>query len=411
MKDINLVCAAGNGYPCSPGSCADSDTCVSYPAAYSDYAFSIAGVSCAGGLLQNRHEASYSDLAAPGEQVLSTFYGGTAHYDSIYSGTTFAAPHASGAIALLLGREPDLTNEDCYHLLEVCSGDLSGYGHSSIQVGHGLLKADSVLSAVTYPGAVIHDSVFVWQADSIDARSQQFMNVTGLNTRRETWETFRVHVYKLDKVAYLWDNDYARIDTVWLRGRTSDGWKNIDPIYVNQSPVYKYDGKFHANYAELHDWDSGQSKATFRTYTYKVYDQQGGTFLGWYPADPADTLRIDYSVLVRYQIQGGGKNRPPAPAPAIRSFIAERLPAKGRVALQLDLGRSGRYSLGIFDVSGRRVRALLDDEVLEPGEHRLVWDGRDSEGRAVAAGVYFARAHRGARQDGSTRTTRILLLR
>ncbi|MBD3335068.1 MAG: S8 family serine peptidase [Candidatus Eisenbacteria bacterium] len=413
MKDISLVCAAGRGTQCyGQTACADTDTCIPYPAGYQDYAFAITGIRCDGNLLDNRTESSLIDLTAPGQDIWATSPAGVAEYDSSTYGTSVAAPHVSGAIALLLGREPDLTNEDCYQLLEVCSGDLSTYGHSAIQVGHGLLKVDSALAAVTYPGAVIQDSVVVHQADSIDAREQQFMNVAGLNTGRdETWETFWVHVYKLDKVAYLWDNNYARIDTVWCRGRTSDGWKNIDPIYVNQSPVYKYDGKFHANYAKLHDWDSGQSKATFRTYTYKIFEEEGGDFLGWYPEDPADALRIDYTVLVRYEVQGGGRNRPPGPALAINHLVVERLPARGEVALQLDLGRRGSYSLGIFDVSGRRVRTLLDEEILAPGQYRLMWDGRDGRGRAVAAGVYFARAYRGTEPGGVSRTARILLLR
>jgi hypothetical protein len=47
-------------------------------------------------------------------------------------------------------------------------------------------------------------------------------------------------------------------------------------------------------------------------------------------------------------------------------------------------------SLEIYDLSGRLVRSLLDDEV-PPGYHSVIWDGRDDAGAEVGSGVYFAR--------------------
>ena len=37
---------------------------------------------------------------------------------------------------------------------------------------------------------------------------------------------------------------------------------------------------------------------------------------------------------------------------------------------------------------GRQVTVLAEGELI-PGYHRVVWDGRDTQGRAVAAGVYL----------------------
>ena len=44
--------------------------------------------------------------------------------------------------------------------------------------------------------------------------------------------------------------------------------------------------------------------------------------------------------------------------------------------------------LALYDVLGRRVR-LLWDGPLRTGSHRFAWDGRNEEGKAVAAGVYI----------------------
>jgi flagellar hook assembly protein FlgD len=46
--------------------------------------------------------------------------------------------------------------------------------------------------------------------------------------------------------------------------------------------------------------------------------------------------------------------------------------------------------LTVYDVAGRLVR-VLEDRWLAAGEHSVVWDGTDTRGRAVGAGVYFDR--------------------
>jgi hypothetical protein len=45
--------------------------------------------------------------------------------------------------------------------------------------------------------------------------------------------------------------------------------------------------------------------------------------------------------------------------------------------------------LAIFDVSGRRLRVLVDGVASETSR-AVVWDGRDAEGRELTAGIYFA---------------------
>jgi hypothetical protein len=59
-------------------------------------------------------------------------------------------------------------------------------------------------------------------------------------------------------------------------------------------------------------------------------------------------------------------------------------------AIAFDVPGAGRATLRIYDVAGRHVRTLVD-RFVEPGRHLLTWNGRDSSGRAVSAGVYLAR--------------------
>jgi hypothetical protein len=57
---------------------------------------------------------------------------------------------------------------------------------------------------------------------------------------------------------------------------------------------------------------------------------------------------------------------------------------------ELALPRPSSVFLEVLDVTGRRIR-LLVDERRDAGIHHVEWDGRDSFGRPVANGVYFFR--------------------
>jgi hypothetical protein len=59
--------------------------------------------------------------------------------------------------------------------------------------------------------------------------------------------------------------------------------------------------------------------------------------------------------------------------------------------MRFTLERSpSQVRLEIFDVTGRRVRTVLDGPMTRGG-HVVAWDTRNSAGRHVAAGVYWAR--------------------
>jgi hypothetical protein len=51
-------------------------------------------------------------------------------------------------------------------------------------------------------------------------------------------------------------------------------------------------------------------------------------------------------------------------------------------------GTKQRVSLIIYDLRGRHVKTLIDSE-LEPGSHRVMWDGRNDRGEAVSSGIYL----------------------
>jgi hypothetical protein len=81
-------------------------------------------------------------------------------------------------------------------------------------------------------------------------------------------------------------------------------------------------------------------------------------------------------------------------------------PAPRSVTLSFGVGRAngGSHRLVVYDVTGRRVRTVLEAD-LAPGTYKQLWDGRDQRGRVVSSGMYFARMT----GPGFTATRKILL--
>lgn len=66
-------------------------------------------------------------------------------------------------------------------------------------------------------------------------------------------------------------------------------------------------------------------------------------------------------------------------------------------ALHYALPRAGMADLGIYDVTGRLVRTLVDGPVAA-GNYAADWDGRDDGGNPMPSGIYFARLRAGGEE-------------
>lgn len=91
-----------------------------------------------------------------------------------------------------------------------------------------------------------------------------------------------------------------------------------------------------------------------------------------------------------------------------KSYLAQSFPNpfNPRTTITFGVTRPGSVSLKIYDVSGRLVRALVNQE-LPAGHYEEAWDGRDDHGAQVASGVYFYRLSAG----GFSQTRKIVLLK
>ncbi len=118
--------------------------------------------------------------------------------------------------------------------------------------------------------------------------------------------------------------------------------------------------------------------------------------------DKTGVVRDSFAVLKPQVLDAPPVLRPialrfgaPQPNPTLQgSMLTFALPAQGRVELT------------VLDVGGRVVSRLVSGTRVA-GEHRVTWRGVDDAGRAVAAGVYYARLE----WNGEKRLQRVVRLR
>ena len=84
--------------------------------------------------------------------------------------------------------------------------------------------------------------------------------------------------------------------------------------------------------------------------------------------------------------------------------VIERFPFS-QLLLEINAG-DFHVRIMIYDVAGRRVKTLVDQDVSR-GKYSVTWDGKNDRGETVTSGVYFA-----ALKTATTmKTNKMVLLR
>ncbi|HMJ35770.1 MAG TPA: S8 family peptidase [Baekduia sp.] len=138
QRGVLIVVATGNAG-------ADLAGAPTYPAAYpEDNVLGVAATDSAGGLSAVSDYGPGADVAAPGEQILSTALGGEYEWRT---GTSMAAPHIAGALVLLAAARPDL---DARGLRDALLGQTR---HTGLAVETGAVDVGAALRAVIAPAS------------------------------------------------------------------------------------------------------------------------------------------------------------------------------------------------------------------------------------------------------------------
>ena len=160
---IAVVFSAGNDGPNASSSVSPANNLGSFSAGATDSldnmaSFSSRGPSACDGSI-------FPEIVAPGVDVVTSYlsFGGDPYYAYV-SGTSFAAPHVAGAMALLLDAFPTFTVSDVESVLTLSALDLGATG-PDINFGYGLLdvkKAYDLIKVHSVPGATSSALTVAW---------------------------------------------------------------------------------------------------------------------------------------------------------------------------------------------------------------------------------------------------------
>jgi hypothetical protein len=65
-------------------------------------------------------------------------------------------------------------------------------------------------------------------------------------------------------------------------------------------------------------------------------------------------------------------------------------PFNPETVIPFQIAQDGAVRIAVYDITGHLVKTLLNTN-LPAGAHSVVWNGADSSGRRVSAGMYFSR--------------------
>lgn len=193
---------------------------------------------------------------------------------------------------------------------------------------------------------------------------------------------------------WIYGEYFPRYDYSWRSEPTGSGWRVRLRIEQSQTDT----GLFVMPLDVRIDTGNGP-------YTFVV---ENDTQEQWYvlevPSEPT-TVTLDPQNWVLCEKRFQGISDVPEALLALGLEAAPN-PFNPRTTVRFTLGGERDVLLAVHDAAGRLVAVLARDR-FAAGEHGVVWDGRDRDGRAAASGTYFARLRAG----GDTRTLALTLVR
>jgi subtilisin family serine protease len=310
------------------------------------------------------------DVLAPGLDIWTCrmTYSTLAPYVAA-SGTSFAAPFATGTIGLLAAARPDLMDTDFQQILRASADDVGAPGHDD-ETGWGRLNAAAALHAVDPALGLWHDEVAgaTFTSAGFDTL---IAGEPGPGALERVTGPVRVERIEVTATVAVPDSFTGPV-RVWPRvGGTFTGrGATRMPYWTPWAEVVAQEAR----------------AFTLRGYVFRVAGPcapWGGE--SWLPL-PLDQARFGFTVL-------GPVARGPilaAPAPAADAPRLAAHPNPFRTATLVS-GPAGS-PVTILDAAGRVVRR----GVLDGTMGRLVWDGLDGRGRRVRPGLYLVRCDRPA---------------
>jgi len=134
----------------------------------------------------------------------------------------------------------------------------------------------------------------------------------------------------------------------------------------------------------------GAAVCTLNTFVYTIWRNPPALVVQM-PV-PEEDVVFSYSVLTS-PAYGGVEADDVGHAPPVQRPILDAYPQpfNPEIRLRFVVPTDGPVTIRIYDVLGREIRTLVDEEDMSSGIYFYTWDGRDKHHLGVGTGVYFCR--------------------
>jgi len=266
------------------------------------------------------------DLAAPGVNVRSTALGGG--YSGLISGTSYAQPHFAGMVALMLQREPLLNPDAIDSIAKMTAVDIEAIGDDSLS-GSGRIDA---LAAVQAISEGVKQGTF-WVINQATATG--LLKVDSITQAQN--KPWILYVNPTSFTVQIDDSQQVTVQTD-TTGAGCVAGANWDTLLIWSNSVF----------------DDNPERVPVQLL---------------YPG-------IGVEEMSSLQLKGG------------ISILARPNPLHLDAEIEFLLPYQSKVALSLYDQTGRKVRTLIDKEMVA-GLHRIRWKGDDDRNRPLPAGIYF----------------------
>ncbi|MEO0080287.1 MAG: S8 family serine peptidase, partial [candidate division WOR-3 bacterium] len=230
------------------------------------------------------------DLMAPGNWIYSTGWNDTYLY---MVGTSMAAPFVTGTAALLLSRNPDLTNNQVRNILCATAKDLGAPGFDTFY-GFGRINAESALHQVQFLPGWTPETLLATSTNGCDEADvavsgpnvhivwtnrgatnslyyirstdggRQFDQPRQLTTYQHNWNSFYPHItVSGNRVRVVFQDTRGSHCGIYFKSSTDNGQNWSGDILISDSTVESYHPDISSSGDTVHVvWNTGYRRST-----------------------------------------------------------------------------------------------------------------------------------------------------
>jgi serine protease len=425
--------AADSGVVVVASSGNDNLACVSYPAAFT-HCIAVGATGPGDTLAPYSNYGPALDVVAPGGDydhygvsgmvASTTTDPATGAYGYYYmQGTSMAAPHVTGAVALLLSHSPGMSAAEVRAALENTAVDLGSPGFDN-QYGHGRIDVYAALNYEgTEPGGQdtlkYDDNTALYYFPIPDAYGDDLFNVRFTPAWDYVLKSAQFLFY--DKIGngavriYVWDDTSGfpaqKIDSVDVPHANIQLYPDWTIVgFSSKNVTLNSLSDFHIGYTPLGPpttdtvkilSDDGEPEGT----EHRSIECFGGVWGTMY-----NDWGHDFNFMIKAVVQRATDVEEEQFTDAVPTryelFQNYPNPFNPETEVRYYLPKATWVNLTVYNVLGQRVRTLVDEHQ-NAGAKATFWDGKDSYHNEVANGIYFYQLRTG----DFTETKKMILLK